>query len=393
MNINKTDMNKFSSNTFDELAQIQQPYSISIYIPTHRAGKEVNEKIDQLNLKNQLQKVTKELESWKLDNREIEQLLAPVKKLIDDTGFWNNQSDGLVIFRNTNRFEYYTLPVVFEEFTYVSDHFYLKPMISYLNEDGKYYLLALSLSEVKFYEGFPHQINEVVMDDLLPEKFQDVVGYDFEEKHLQVRSGQTSSNTNEGLYHGHGKGNEDEKPEILKYFRAINDGLMELIKNRKRPLVIACVDYLFPLYREVNEYQNLWDEIIPGNPEYEDPVLLHEKARELLNEYFTRDREGLKNTFEQALSNNLASYKEEEIIPSAFNKRIETLMVRNRENIWGVFDIERNTVRPREQQSQFKSCMLNFAAVHTMLNGGKVYLMESDEMPEPKSKLNAIYRF
>ena len=386
-------MNKFTQDTFNELAQIQQPHSISIYIPTHRAGKEVNEKIDQLNLKNQLQKVTKELEFWKLGNREIDQLMAPVKKLLDDTGFWNSQSDGLVIFRNMNRFEYYTLPVVFEEFAYVSDHFYLKPMISYLNDDGKYYLLALSLSEVKFYEGFPHQINEVVMDDLLPEKLQDVVGYDFEEKHLQVRSGQTSANTNEGMYHGHGKGNEDEKPEILKYFRAINNGLMEMIKNKRRPLILACVDYLFPLYREVNEYQNLRDDFIPGNPEHEDPVLLHEKARELLNDYFTRDRESLKNTFEQALSNNLASYKEEEIIPSAFNKRIETLLVRNRENIWGVFDIESNTVKPREQQSQYKSCMLNFAAVHTMLNGGKVYLMESDEMPEPKSKLNAIFRF
>jgi hypothetical protein len=58
-----------------------------------------------------------------------------------------------------------------------------------------------------------------------------------------------------------------------------------------------------------------------------------------------------------------------------------------------LFDKESNTVKPREQQSQFKSCMLNFAAVHTILNGGKVYLMESDELPEPKSKLNAIFRF
>jgi hypothetical protein len=386
-------MTRFSIDKFNELARITEPYSISIFIPTHRAGKEVNEKVDQLNLKNQVQKVAKELEIRQLDNKQIDHFLDPVNKLVNDTGFWNNQSDGLAIFRNMSRFEYYALPVVFEEFTYMSDHFYLKPMISYLNDDGKYYLLALSLSEVKFYEGFPHQINEVEMDDLLPEKLQDVVGYDFEEKHLQVRSGQTPSNANEGLYHGHGKGNEDVKPEILKYFRAVNEGLMEMIKNRKRPLVIACVDYLFPLYKEVNEYQNLWEEFIAGNPEHEDPVLLHEKARKLLNEYFTRDRESLKSTFEQALSNNLASYKEEEIIPSAYNKRIETLMVKNRENLWGLFDKESNTVKTREQQSQFKSCMLNFAAVHTILNGGKVYLMESDELPEPKSKLNAIFRF
>ncbi|MFN2395858.1 MAG: hypothetical protein ABR597_09245 [Bacteroidales bacterium] len=386
-------MNGFTTDKFKELAQINEPHSISIYIPTHRAGKEVNEKVDQINLKNQVQKVAKELESWQLDNRQIDDLLDPVNKLVNDTGFWNNQSDGLAIFRNMNRFEYYSVPVVFEEFTYVSDHFYLKPMISYLNDDGKYFLLALSLSGVKFFEGFPHQINEVEVHDLLPEQLEDAVGYDFKEKHLQFRSGQTPSNANEGMYHGHGKGNEEEKPEILKYFRAINNGLMEMIKNKNRPLVIACVDYLFPLYKEVNEYQNLWEEFIAGNPEHEDPVLLHEKTRELLSKYFTRDREKVRNTFEHALSNNLASYNEEEIVPAAFNKRVETLLVKNRENMWGMFDKESNTIKPREQQTQFKSCMLNFAAVHTMLNGGKVYLMESDEMPESTSKLNAIFRF
>ncbi len=384
-------MSIFSIDNFKELAQINEPHSLSIYIPTHRAGKEVNEKVDQINLKNQVQKVAKELEARQLDNKQIDNLLDPVNKLVNDSGFWNNQSDGLAIFRNMKRFEYYSVPVFFEEFTYVSDHFFLKPMIPYLNDDGNYYLLALSLSGAKFYEGFPHQINEVEVHDLLPEQLEDAVGYDFVEKNLQFRAGQTG--TEDTLYHGHGKGNEDQKPEIIKYLRAINDGLMKIIKNKSRPLVIACVDYLFPLYKEVNEYQNLWEEFIAGNPEYEDPVLLHEKAREILNEYFTHNREKVLNSFEQALSNNLASYKEEEIIPAAFNKRVETLFVRNRENMWGVFDQENNTVKPREQQSQFKSCMLNFAAVHTVLNGGKVYLMESDEMPESGSKLNAIFRY
>ncbi len=82
-----------------------------------------------------------------------------------------------------------------------------------------------------------------------------------------------------------------------------------------------------------------------------------------------------------------------EIIPAAFNQRIEALIVKNRETLWGVFDRESNTVKPRDQQSQFKSCMLNFATVHTILNGGDVYLMDSEEMPHPNTKLNAIFRF
>lgn len=384
-------MNYFSEEIFKILAQTNQPHCISIYIPTHRAGKEVNEKIDQLNLKNQVRKVANELRIWKLDSREIEEMLNPINELVDDTGFWNNQSDGLAIFRTKTSFQYYTLPVLFEEFTYVSDHFYLKPLISYINDNGKYYLLALSLSEVKFFEGFAHQINRVEVHDLLPEQLEDTVGYDFKEKHLQFRTGQAGSEN--AIYHGHGKGNEEVKPEILKYFRAINKGLMKLIKNSKRPLIVASVDYLFPIYKEVNEYDNIWEEFIPGNPEHEDPVLLHEKALEMLKDHFNEDRKKARNAFEKALSNNLASYKEEEIIPAAFNQRIDTLLVKNGENMWGVFDKESNTLKTREQQPRFKSCLLNFAAIQTILNGGKVYLMEPDEMPESEAKLNAVFRF
>lgn len=386
-------MNYFSEEQFKEMAKVNAPDCISVFMPTHRAGQEVNEKQDQIKLKTQVQKVANELELRQLDNRTIEQLLKPINELVNDSVFWSHQSDGLAIFRNMHSFEYYTLPVAFDSFTYVSDHFYLKPMVSYLNDDGKYYLLALSLSEVKLFEGFPHQIKEIELEDLLPEKLQEVVGHDFKEKHLQFRSGQTSSTTNQGMYHGHGKGNEETKHEIIKYFRAINKGLMRVIKTRKRPLVLATVDYLYPLYKEVNEYQNLWKEFIAGNPEHEDPVLLHEKTRALLKEYFADDRKKVRENFEQAISSKLASYKEEEIIPAAFNQRIETLIVKNRETLWGVFDQESNTVKPRDQQSQFKSCMLNFAVVHTILNGGDVYLMDSEEMPHSNTKLNAIFRF
>jgi hypothetical protein len=37
--------------------------------------------------------------------------------------------------------------------------------------------------------------------------------------------------------------------------------------------------------------------------------------------------------------------------------------------------------------------LLNMAAVHTILNNGSAYVIDKDKMPEPSSKLNAIFRF
>lgn len=385
-------MDHITIEKLKELARVNEPDCISIFIPTHRAGQEVNEMTDQKKFKNKVKEVRERLKSYGLAKDETEDLLEPLNELIDDTGFWKHQSDGLAVFRNRNTFDYYTLPVLFESFNYVADHFYIKPLIPYINDEGKFYLLALSLGSIKVYECYPHQINELEIEDLLPERLEEVVGYDYREKSLQFRSGQTGFN--QSMFHGQGRSNEEEKKqEILKFFRTVNDGMMKLLHDKNIPLVLATVDYLTPIYREANAYKYLQEDFMPGNPEHEDPVLLHEKAKTLLEGYFNLHKKEKAQSFEQALSDQRASYKEDEIIPAAINKRVDTLFIKNREEMWGIFDYKSNKIFSRDKNSIQSSCLLNMSAIHTILNNGRVYLSDPDEMPEPVSLMNAIFRF
>jgi hypothetical protein len=390
--INQKIMEIITNERLKELAQINEPHCISIFIPTNRAGQEVNEKVDQKNLKNKIKEVKHRLESYSLKEREIARLLEPLTGLMNDPGFWKYQSDGLAIFRNHNLFEYYTLPVSFDPYSYIADHFYTLPIVPYINDEVKFFLLALSIGNVKFYEGFPHQINEVVMDDLLPGKLQEVVGFDFEEKHLQYRSG--NDERGRATYHGHGSTSDEEKKmEITKYFMAVNQGLMKFLNGERSPLILATVDYLMPIYKEVNDYKYLHNEFIPGNPEYEDPVYLHERARGILEGHYDQVRKEKAKAFEFELSNQKASYKEEEIIQAAIDKRIDTLFVNKSEAMWGIYDKENYKILIRDKEDAQSSDLLNLAATHTLLNSGKVYLAEPESMPEPVAKLNAIFRY
>jgi len=384
-------MNHISIETFKELARVNKPHCISIFIPTHRMGMEVNEMIDQKNLKNKIKEVRKELKNYQPDKKETDHLLKPIEALVDDNGFWKHQSDGLAIFRNHDEFTYFTIQVYFDPYVYVDNHFYLKPLLPYINDDDSFYLLALSLNGARLFEGFPNRIEELIVEDALPGEPEEVLGYDFKEKNLQFRTGQAGNN--QTIYHGHGKGKEDEKTEILKYFRAINDGVMQILQGSNIPLLLAAVDYLVPIYREVNDYKHLEQEFISGNPEYEDPVLLHEKARKILKGYFNRKRIEKLTAFEQALANAKVSYKEEEIVPAAINQQIDTIFIRNREELWGFYDKSTNKIITRDEKNGQISCLLNMAAVHTILNNGSAYLMDKDKMPEPNSRLNAIFRF
>ncbi len=375
-----------------ELAQVNKPHCISIFIPTRRSGQEVKEMLDQKELKNHVQDIQQKLENLQLKPREIEELLQPVKDLLEDTGFWTQQYEGLAIFRNHDRFEYYSLPVSFESFNYVADHFYPMPLIPYLNEEGRFYLLALSLGEVKLYEGTAHRIKDLELDELLPDRLEEVVGFDIKEKQLQYRAG--IDEKGRANFHGHGLSSEEfDKIEALKFFRAVNDGVMQYLHDKKAPLILATVDYLVPIYKEANDYKYLQEDFIPGNPEHEDPKNLHKKGMEIIKGFFEKDRKEKAGMFEEMLSNKKASYKEEEIVPAAINQRIDTLFVKKGEALWGMYNKESDRIMVREVQTEYSPCLLNMAAMHTLLNSGNVFLMESDEMPEPNSKLNALFRF
>ena len=386
-------MDYINIDKLKELARVHKPECISIFIPTHRAGEEVNEMLDQKHLKNKVKTVRNELMSGHRQDRETGALLKPINELVDDTGFWKKQSDGLAIFRSRDIFEYYTLPVPFAPSEYIADHFYTMPLIPYINNDeAGFYLLAISQGGVRFFEGSMHRIDEVVVKDLLPERLEEVVGFDFEEKQLQYRA--ANDERGRATFHGHGKSNKEaDKTEIINYFRAVNNGLKDLLNGKKAPLILAAVDYIVPLYREVNDYKFLEEDFIPGNPDNENPERLHEKVRFIIEEYSNQKRKEKAEAFEAALSEQKASFREEVIIPAAVNNRIDTLFVKNGQEIWGMYDKENNRVVKRDRNLGQSSGLLNLAAMHTIFNNGRVYLTGADEMPEPISKLNAIFRY
>ena len=70
-----------------------------------------------------------------------------------------------------------------------------------------------------------------------------------------------------GMFHGQGEEDSEKKKELLSYFRSIDKGLLTMLHDsQKPPLILCCLDYYFPIYKEVNTYQNLFPDHVSGNP-------------------------------------------------------------------------------------------------------------------------------
>lgn len=375
-----------------QLAGLHGSNCVSIFIPTERAGNSVDAGHGQLRLKNNLKEVGNILDEEGLSAKKKKEILGPLDKLLEDDQFWRNQSDGLAVYTDGKKTHTFTLPVHFKPQVYVKDHYYMLPVIPYFNDDGIFYLLSVSMQHVKLYECSKHFIEEIVVDDLTPGRLEDVVGYDFEQKSLQNRSGQGGESG--AMFHGQGAGKDDKGMEKEKFFRAVDTGVMQVLKAQKAPLVLACVDEYYPVYEKVTSYAHLFEKHISGNPDEMDPLELHDEGWLLLEDHFRKVREEKKHALRDASAGPKASSDAREIIPAAVDRRVDTLFIEAEKDLFGIYDMENRTVElAAPGDRSYQASLYNLAAVHTLLNGGEVYIAGEDEMPLQGTELNALLRY
>lgn len=375
----------------EELSQINDNPCISIFIPTHRSGFN-NAKIDQLSFKNALNDARTQMEQQGLEPNEMHGILQAGYELLENDSFWTKLSDGLAVFISPSRFEYFELPIAFNSYVFVGRNFHLRPLLPMFTGDGRFFLLALSQNEVRFFEGQRNSITPVIIEDLVPEDMEEAFAFSEPVAHLQAHSGGDLSSR--GIYHGHGKGKDEKNKQLEKYFRQVDNGLMEILHDEKAPLLVAAVDYLVPIYQEISQYANIMPFSVKGNPENDSPVQLHEKAWSLMQPYFKEEQQSLANNFQSNFALEKADISAYAVIPAAINGRVDTLFIdKDEPNLWGQFNAEENIIRLHLERKQDSICLLNKAAIATFLQGGNVFNLTGEELPYPDASLNAIYRF
>lgn len=217
--------------SIDELKTlIEKPdgVCVSIYLPTHRLGTETQQ--DPIRFKNLLREAEEQLIKSGLCSQDARDLLEKAKEL-DEYKFWQHQSDGLAIFISTNLFSYYCLPINFQELVVVTDRFHLKPLLPLLTGDGQFYILALK-NQVRLFQGTRYSVSEIELENV-PQSIAEALKYDDAEKQLQFHTGTSQGGERAGMFHGQGAGNDEQKDNLLRYFRKVDAGLEELLKISK----------------------------------------------------------------------------------------------------------------------------------------------------------------
>lgn len=136
------------------------------------------------------------------------------------------------------------------------------------------------------------------------------------------------------------------------------------------------------------------EEGITGNPEILKPEELHDKAWQVVEPLFHKaEQEAMERYQELAgAATGKASNDIKEIISAAYFQRVDSLFVAVGQQVWGEFDPDTMTVDLHPEPEPDDEDMLDFAAISTPLNGGRVYAVEPERVPD-EALAAAIFRY
>jgi len=355
---------------------------LSIYLPTHRRHPEWKQ--DPVRFRALLGQAAELLQA-RYKPREIEPFLEPLRALERDAD-WEHALDGLALFRSQDSTAMYRLPMPVPELVVVAETYHTKPLLRFLRSNGRYLVLAVSQKAVTLYEGTSFGAGPVNLQGV-PTSLRETLGVREPDRVFQ------SQYVRGAEFHGQGPGKEIRKEELLQFFRKIDRGLHEYLRDERVPLLLASVKYYHPIYANANRYPGLLQEQLTGNYERATPERIHAEAWPIVSRVFEARVSTWIDRYHQRVGTGLASDRLEEIAPAAVTGRVQCLLVAEEESVWGILNRTTGSIVRRDGQKGTEDAdVLDDVAEEVYKRAGEVYVVPRASMPVA-GPIAAVYRF
>ena len=324
-------MEYLKMNELFELVNEEEGVHVSIYMPLEKEPDKAD--VNRIRLKNLLKEgKTKmsEMENFPADisRPDVEKFFQPAAEFSESLIWREIEGRGLALFLGATGQYVYPSPIPVEEAVYIEPRHNIRPLLPLMTQNNDFYLLTLSQEKVQLWQGNQIDLQKIEVPQL-PAGMEEALALEDPERSLQshVSTGKVSDvqrGERAAIHHGH-EAEKEKKGAILRYFRAVDEALMQGLADENAPLIIAAVDYLVPIYREANAYPHLLDQAVTGNPDHLDPKELHEKAWKTTEPYFAQMRKAALDKFREIKGTKIGSQELDEII--RLTRGCETQMI------------------------------------------------------------------
>jgi hypothetical protein len=281
----------------------------------------------------------------------------------------------------------YWLPVKVPEIVVVSGSFHTKPLVSYLDRNRRYFVLALAERSVALYEGTPFSLRR--LDVQLPA---------FDSFHPGTAEPYRGVHGGRGMVrasarHGWREPSAEYKSELLRRFRSIDRAVSRCLQDEAAPLVLAGVGYYHPIYRSVSCYPHLLEDGIEGNVEYARLSEIYERAWPIVAAYESDLISTAVAQYASARAAGRAIDGLQTVAHAAARGRVRLLLHGEAVHVWGYLDPVTGDCRVHERQQDAEDAdVLDDICEMVLLRGGDVVEVPRDRMPD-SSQIAAVLRY
>ena len=343
-------------------------------------------------LKNAIREVEKKLAARGTDRDASAMLVEPLHRLaaeIEVEGKWAN---ALILFCAPAVLRYFWLHESRKEAVTVADRFQIRPLLSVLSREQRYYILALSMQHTRLFHGNPHNLQEKNLLGIVPQNLRAWMQAGQPDHVLDNRAiSGPSTGSMKGVMFGTNTDREREDEYLSHFFKDIDKGLHSLLRDRAAPLLLAGVEYEVALYRKVNTYPHLWERAIYGSPDHLPERELHRHAMEIVMQSFSEALKKALADFEKRRDRGRASLSVTDVVKAAFEGRVDDMLLSEDAELWGICNSESHEIQPQPVDARGED-LLNAAALETILHHGRSFALRPEEMPEKAGAL-AVLRF
>jgi hypothetical protein len=387
-------MDRLTAQEFRRLAEMAEPATVSLLMPTHAAGRETRQ--DPIRLKNLLGEAEDQLIAAGRRSADAREQLVPLAKRLPDGAFWAHQDEGLAAYALPGETLLYRVPFALPERVTVGTRCYLLPLVPIVNEDAQFHVLAISPKQVRLLEGTRHTARELDVPGW-PDSYAELSAYIQEEPQLQFHTKAApvgDRGERAAVFHSHpGEDQSSQrKQRLLEYTRLVDERVRKVLGDDSLPLILACDERLAASYREASRHPRLLAQVVAGNPDGQSAAELSKRAWEIMRAKVDAAREAVVARYHQAEANQRAAQGLEAVLPAAHEGRIASLLVASDVERWGRYDSEQRALEIHDQPVPGDEELLNLATVVACQNGAEVYTYPGEQIPE-KQGLVAVFRY
>lgn len=329
----------------------------------------------------------------------IQQNGSEAHNLLESVSDWNTiwaegrrASKSIAVFRSQDVFRVTAVDESVRGKAVLGPHFYVRPLLPGLTRENAFYILALSQKDVRVLRCTRSTSDEVGLPASVATSFDGYMNIAKPDHVTDNRSSPgPSAGSSKGVMFSTSTDKEDKGEYLAHFYKQIDRGLNEILRGKTDPVVPVGVEYELALYRTLTTCLHIIEEGVHGAPNSLKAGEMHARALDALSSQYNKKVDEALAEYNHKVGGG-ASNRLKDIVPSAHDGRILTLLVSDSLETTGSFDEATHTVKGRKTGSSEDEDLVNDAVVQTILHAGQVFVVPNGKMPNG-APLSAVFRF